>query len=115
MAIEVCVDPVELARAAEAAQVEAQALAEELITYRGQMALFQGAFGRKYDNSYADSAFFRYNQDYEAAMVTIERIVTVLEEESDALYETAFLCKAVDDEAARDLANTWSEHGTVPV
>jgi hypothetical protein len=115
MAIEMCADPVELARAAGTSQVEARALAEDLVTYRGHLALFEGAFGKKYDNSHAGFAFFRYNQDFQAAMVTIERIITVLEEESDGLYETAFVCKAVDEEAARDLANVSPDAGPAPV
>lgn len=101
---EVHADPIELAKAAREALTESQTLFTDLADQRGRMALDGPTFVQ--DGSYNALHSWDNSVLLGYASTAIERIVTVLEEEADGLYHTAFAFQAADEESGRQVGGT---------
>jgi hypothetical protein len=104
MADEVRADPTELGRVAQLFLDEAQAFSGGLRAARARLPLTADMIGAVPAANRVEAA---HTGVVDAAGTAVERLVAVLEQDVDALYQTAFAYQQADREAAVDLARRY--------
>lgn len=100
MADEVRADPVDLGRAAGLSLTESIALFDALRAAREGVPLPAAALG---SSASADGVASSHVDVVEAAGLAVERLIAVLEQDVEALYQTAFAYQLADRLAAERL------------
>lgn len=109
MAEEVRASPSELGRVAQLFLDEAQALFDGLRTARAGLPLTAEMLGEVPSAARVASA---HTEVEDAAGTAVERLIAVLEQDVDALYQTAFAYQQLDREAAERVAR---QHPNIPL
>lgn len=99
---EVRADPEELGRLAQTSLDESIALFDALAEVRAGVSLPEGVLG---DTGSAGGVAEQHALEVEAAGTAVERLISVLEEDMDALYQVAFAYQAADAQAGWGLSN----------
>jgi hypothetical protein len=104
MADEVRASPTELGRVAQVFLDEAQALFDGLRAARDGLPLTAEMIG---ETPSAVRVELAHTEVEDAAGTAVERLIAVLEQDVDALYQIAFAYRQADQEAADDLSRQY--------